>query len=147
MCLGLSRLPKYPFQDHFLNHSGKALWTPFLWRAASFHRFRELCLIYAAARVLLRSISHAFERDELISWDAHGFAWTTAEKSPAEHLWNQSALIFHITCFSGQLRASRMKSHVDNCTSPSSPSWLAETPCDPSGSFSHWLCMCHCIWL
>ena len=54
MCLGLSRLPKYPFQDHFLNRSSKALWTTCLQNAISFHRFRELSLIYAAAKVLLR---------------------------------------------------------------------------------------------
>lgn len=101
MCLGLSHLPKCPFQDHFLK---KSLWAKYCGHLAYEMQPHSIVLGNLAWFLLLKeyyewSVSHVFERNKLISWDVPGFTQTTIEKSPADHLKNQSALTLYNSFF------------------------------------------------
>lgn len=148
MCLGLSHLPKCPFQDHFLKKItlGQVLWTSCLWNATSFRCFRELGLISAAERVLWMECKSCFWEEQAdflrCAWVYTDNYWEESSRSLEE-----SKCSYFIQLFlPGLVRPNRIKNWLGSCTF--FVSWLfPESPCVPSGSFSHWLCMSHCTFL
>lgn len=122
MCLGLSCLPKYPFRPF-----SKSFWPQTVdicfWNVILFHCFKELCLIYAAERVLWMECKSCF-------WEGQAdflrcacvYADNYWEESIRSLVESKCSYFTHLL-LPELVRPNRIKNCLESCTPPSSPSW------------------------